>query len=176
MATDSPFAVLGLAPSFALTRQDIERAYLLRAAALHPDRGGHADSGAEADSARLNEARSALLAEESRAAALLALLGGPDAAACPDLPPGFLAEMLQARVDLEEATASGDAAELDRWRAWAAARRVEVLARVAGLFAGAAGVGPGPSSARRSIRVELNALRYLERMLEQMPRSGGVAP
>ncbi len=80
---------------------------------------------------------------------------------------------------VEEAAESGDAAGLARWRDWVAAERERYIERLGGLFAsvreveGAGGVGgvggasPPPENLAE-IRRQLNAWRYIERMLEQI--------
>ena len=56
---------------------------------------------------------------------------------------------------------------LDRLRAWATDRRTGYLAEVARLFADADETNAEATG--RAVRLELNALRYIERMLEQLP-------
>ena len=68
---------------------------------------------------------------------------------------------------MEEAVATDDQAELDRLRAWANDQRQTHLAKMADLFRDAA--APLPPGDAKAIRLELNALRYIQRMLEQMP-------
>lgn len=105
---------------------------------------------------------------ERRAEALLSLLGGSDRKKA--LPPGLLMEMMEARESAESALAAGDRAGVERWRAWAEERRGEHIGRVGSLLAEAAG---GSDGALDRVRVELNAWRYVERMLEQLePRAG----
>ncbi len=159
------FDHLGLPPVFALEPAALQRAYLARVAALHPDRArpdtaDTGDSGAAA--AALNHARATLLDPEARANALLARLGGPAKEADRTLPEGFLAEMMTLREAIDGCRAGGDAGAVAAHVAQARARRAAHEARVAALFA----AGPVPA-ALREIRRELNAWRYLERLLEQ---------
>lgn len=169
MATNDPFDTLGLTPSFDLTPARIEGAYLQRAAASHPDLAGNSeDSGA--DSAALNHAKAILLDPESRAHALLARLEGdhpPDERARKALPDGFLMEIMTIRQDIEADLAGPDAeAKRTEWEAWGERRREESIGLVAELFE-QAGEDPDPERLR-SIRTQLNAWRYVERLLEQL--------
>lgn len=101
------FARLGFPRRFALNADELERAYLARSRAAHPDyhlAGATAELSASLElSAALNEAYSALRDPFARAEHLLALHGGPSAAEQKQVPPAFLAEMLEAREELEVA-------------------------------------------------------------------------
>jgi len=159
---EDPFTILGLPRRFEVEPGAVERAYLARVAALHPDLAvGDSEAGGRA--ARLNDARAIVSDPERRGEALLALMGG--SAQAKALPPGLLMEVMEARESAESALALGDAAGVARWRAWAEARRVEHMERVGALFEEA---GRGGSGALDLIRMELNAWRYVERMLEQL--------
>lgn len=177
---NDPFSILGLAPGFDLDTAAVERAFLLRVAAAHPDRvvdddlagpadpDTHTNADAEARVAQLSLARETLLDAERRAVALLALLGGPDASADRSLPAGFLQEMLEVREAMEqEIAAEGDPARR-RWGRWAQERRQGHVERLRGWFSAAT-----PPLAE--IRRELNAWRYVERLLEQLASTPGPA-
>lgn len=156
------FDILGLPPQFALARAEIDRAYRKRVAAMHPDLAMGADP--EAGAARLNEAREVLLDAERRAAALLARLGGPgpeDRA----LPLGFLGRIMERRETIEEALTSDPGAarqELDR----ALADRGSYIELLTPMFERAQG-SPDPGLLAE-IRRQLNAWRYIERLIEQL--------
>jgi DnaJ-domain-containing protein 1 len=169
MSSDA-FDILGLPPTFDLDRADIDRAFLARAIAVHPDlAGGQAES--EALSAGLNDAKRALIDPETRANVLLLRLGGPAAEKEKSLPPGLLMEAMEAREGIDSARDAGDKAELARWRAWALDRRESIVKTCRQLFAQASSVKPGeplPAGLLRDIRVQLNAWRSFERMIEQM--------
>ncbi len=167
MSTDA-FDTLGLVPAFDLDREVIERAFLVRAVSVHPDLAG-GDSEAEALSARLNDAKRALLDPETRANLLLARLGGSPADREKSLPPCLLMEVMEAREGVDAARASGDSAELARWKAWAEGGRESIVKTCRQLFARALAAGTSPETALlREIRVQLNAWRSYERMIEQM--------
>ncbi len=164
-----PFDALGLPPRFDLEIEDIERAYLARAAALHPDlASGDAEARelGERASAALNGARRVLRNAERRAGALLSRLGAPDKGEDRSLPDGFLIEILEVREQVESAQASGDPEQVARWEAWGEQERARYTELVSGLF-GALGEAPAPE-ALREIRTKLNAWRYIERLIEQL--------
>lgn len=99
----------------------------------------------------------------------MARLGGPAKEQDRSLPDGFLLEMMEVREAIEHAQASGDPREVERWRAWANARRADYTRRVRGLFQRHAAAGRGVEEALRSeIRKELNGWRYVERLIEQL--------
>lgn len=161
-----PFSILGAPPRFDLDLGRIQRAYLERSASLHPDLGTGVVGGTAIDSAALNRAKSILDDPEQRADALLVLLGGPTREAERALPDGFLMDILETRERLEEALRSGDRAAAAELEAWAASQRAAHISAVRDLFA-ALPAAPSPTQLRE-IRRELNAWRYIERMLEQL--------
>ncbi|MCZ7633544.1 MAG: DnaJ domain-containing protein [Phycisphaerales bacterium] len=157
-----PFETLGLPARFDLDEGAIRRAYLARVAAVHPDA-----AGGEGDQASvLNEARTVLSDPERRANALLVRLGGPSKEADRSLPGGFLAHMMEVRETIESDLATGGDEARQRWEAWATQQRSEYARRVGEMFAELA--DPAPIDARRAIRTELNAWRYVERLIEQL--------
>lgn len=157
---NDPFDLLGLPPRFELDGAALERAWLQRTAALHPDLGeGDADA-----LARLNQAKEALADPERRAALVLARLGGPDKEQDRTLPPAFLAQMMEIQESIEAARAeSGD---VDQWRRWADAEREKIIQRVGSAFDRIS--DPPTPDQLKAIRVELNQWRYVERVLEQL--------
>jgi molecular chaperone HscB len=167
MTAYDPFAELGIPLRFDINAAEVERAYLRQTALLHPDR--LTDPGEQAEAirraARVNDARRDLLDDERRANIVLEHRGGPSQSDDQALPDGFLMEVMETREAME--AAEGDEAELARWRAWAKENRAERLERIAGLFAGVDDDRLPPDVAH-TIRVELNALRYVERMIEQL--------
>lgn len=169
---NDPFETLGLPRSFNVDPAGVRRAWLSASGALHPDRAG-GDPLEEAEiarrSAQVNAARRALDNPEFRAEALLRLLGGPPVGADKSLPDGFLAEMMSVREELEEA--AGDPARVAVLERWAQEQRAGYLERIGALFG--AHEQTGDRSALASIRTELNAWRYIERMLEQIHPARG---
>lgn len=170
---NDPFLVLGLERTFDLDESRIRRAYLARAAMMHPDTlEGALDGDADASSAALNEAKRTLEDPERRANALLVLLGGASAEGDRTLAPGFLMEVMELRERVEEALGSGDASARARVGREAGEAREAYIRRVGALFRGLGeldGVGGDErGAALRAIRVELNAWRYIERLIEQL--------
>ena len=103
----NPFELLGLEARMDLRRAEIDGAYRRAISKAHPDRAGVVQ---ESDDARgvedLNEARRVLTDPESRARALLDLLGadeGNSATRSADdaLPDGFLMEIMGTRMEIE---------------------------------------------------------------------------
>src|SRR5262245_23765881 len=101
------FHRLGLPRRFVLDAGELERAYLVRSRAVHPDyhlAGSAGDLNASLElSAAINEAYNTLRDPFTRAEHLLALEGGPSASEHKQMPAEFLAEMLEAREQIEEA-------------------------------------------------------------------------
>lgn len=162
-----PFALLGLARRYAIDPAALQRAWLKGSAMLHPDRPGAPEDAAQR-LAVLNEARDTLRDPEKRATALLHLLGGSAKEEDKTLPDGFLMEMLELRQQIEEELASeGDAARA-RWDEWGRQRRAEYVAKVGAMFEQVEEMVEPPADFLRAIRRELNAWRYIERLIEQL--------
>ncbi len=168
-----PFDILGIPPIFDIDPAALARAYLSLAARLHPDLA-RGDESAATRSAGANRARAILENPELRAGALLQRLGGPGKESDRSLPPGFLAEIMETREAIESAAASQDPDLLDQWRAWAADQRKGHTARASDLFRrhASAPVADRPAILR-DIRLELNAWRYVERLIEQLEPGDG---
>jgi DnaJ-domain-containing protein 1 len=159
-----PFEALGLEPRFDLEAASIDAAWMRRLRAAHPDRagGGAEHSEIARSAATLNEARAILRDPLRRGEALLARCGdgGGDPAA---LPPSFLPEMLELRERLEEAIDAGEEAGLLELAEEIDGRRSSVLTRLATLFA-----EPRAAPISNATRLELNVLRYLDRVREEL--------
>lgn len=172
MEMSDPFSTLGIQPRFDLDEAELHRHFIQASAANHPDRFTDPleQADAAARSATINDAYRTLHDPELRANALLDLLGGPDKSADKSLPPALLAEMLEIRERMEEAIASQDETELRELAGWAQTQRAEHLTRIAEMFVQA---GTESRESRtvilQKIRLELNALRYFQRMIEQTP-------
>lgn len=167
---DDPFALLGLPRQFEITAAQLQAAYLKRAAAHHPDRITDPIEQAEAarHAARLNDARAILADDERRANALLQLLGGPTKEQDKSLPDGFLMDMMDVRQQMEEMLARNDPEQRQRLEQWALQQRQDYINTVSSLFK-KVGESTQPSDELfREIRMQLNAWRYIERMIEQL--------
>ncbi|MGB0766796.1 MAG: Fe-S protein assembly co-chaperone HscB [Phycisphaeraceae bacterium] len=166
MIESDPFALLGLPRRFSVDESALRRAFLEASASCHPDRFTDPIEQAEAveSMSRVTDAYRVLTDPELRAKALLGLSGLELAADRDKLPPALLMEVMEVREELEAATESGDSAELDRLRRWASEQRTGHLDRLATLLDGEL-----DAEKAKAARLELNALRYIQRMLEQMP-------
>ncbi|MFI4860442.1 MAG: Fe-S protein assembly co-chaperone HscB [Phycisphaerales bacterium JB063] len=169
---DDPFDLLQIEPGFEIDEAALQSRFLAQSAQCHPDR--FADPLEQADAAdrmsRVTQAYRVLRDPESRARALLALRGGsaePGTDAGQALPPDLLMEVMEVREAMEEAIASQDSAALAKLRAWAQGEQSQRLENIAMLFG-----QPASDKNTAAIRLELNALRYMVRMLEQMPEEG----
>lgn len=165
------FSVLGFPRQYEISPADLERKYIALARDTHPDLAGD-DPDAQADalekSAALNEAHRVLADDEARANHLLELLGGPGPEADKSLPEGFLPIIMMTREELADAQMEGDAERVSAIEADARAQRAARLAEIGRLFGLAQrGIAQGDRDALTQIRVELNALRYYQRLLEQ---------
>ena len=165
---DDPFHLLGVERRFDLDPTDIRLRVVRKAAQLHPDRAGDQIKGESQgqELAAINEAAGLLQDDERRADALLRVLGGPSASEDRTLPQGFLEEILETRMQLEEVVARGEESGISQLENWANDERAKHVARVSELF------GKGTPSITGDelvkIRHELNIWRYIERMLEQL--------
>jgi len=174
---DNPFSILGLPQRFALEDSTLERAYLRQVSRLHPDAGdtgagvsGCEDSDEQNDreikTARLNEAKSILKSIEKRGNLLLQLLGGLPANADKSLPAGFLVEMMELRQTIEEEVSSKEG--LEKWQKWGEQERKAYETTLGELFLSLEGEIGGMNVISAKIREQLNALRYIERLIEQL--------
>jgi molecular chaperone HscB len=171
------FDLLGLPARFTLDAEELERNYLARSRALHPDY--HQTSGAAAQhlslqmSAQLNEAHLTLSDVFRRAEYLLTLQGGPTAAEHKAMDPAFLQDMLDLRMQMQELLGDSDplspariAMEQDLRR-----RRDELEQNLKEEFTRLEGVPPS-SEARRAallaIRQVLNSAKYVQGLLRDL--------
>lgn len=161
-----PFDLLGVDPQFDLDLPALARSTRRRVAALHPDRIADPIEQIEASRkiALLNRGRAVLENPESRANALLRRYGGPSAAEDSALPPSFLASIFEVREQLESALAAKDVAACAALETWARQERDTKITRVRALL----GQLASHENVARTIRLELNAWRYVERMIEQL--------
>ncbi|MEM8494692.1 MAG: Fe-S protein assembly co-chaperone HscB [Planctomycetota bacterium] len=161
---DDPFSTFKLTPGFDLDLDDLRQHFLAASAEHHPDRFTDPLDQADAAerSAQINQAYQTLIDPEARANALLALRGGPAASDDQSLPPTLLMEVMEIREELEQAVADEDRPTIARLRQWATTAYDQHLTKLSKLFAAQDLDG-------KAVRLELNAMRYVQRMLEQMP-------
>lgn len=160
-----PFDVLGINPQFNVDAAAVERAWLRKTARLHPDRAADPDAAAR-ELAHVNAARGILVSAERRANAFLKCLGGPTKEEDNALPDGFLMEIFDLRQEIEGIMRSRDEAAIAEVERQAAEQRRSYIERVGGMFE-ALPESPSPD-ALHAIRLELNAWRYIERLIEQL--------
>jgi molecular chaperone HscB len=169
----SPFEVFGLEPSWAIDATELRRRLLKFSRIVHPDYFGNAApeerERAETSSALLNSAHEVLADAVRRADWLVAARGGPSEADERQMPQEFLLEVLEWNESLEEAreaTASSPArAGLQQLQDELEHRRSATLTELAEMLDPLPANGDAVLSRARR---RLNAIRYLDRALEQI--------
>jgi molecular chaperone HscB len=161
------FTRLGLPRRFALDSAALEAAYLARSRELHPDfyqAASTAEQQASQDlSAALNDAYRTLRVPFSRADYLLILLGGPSAAEVKDVPPAVLMDALERREQIEQLRRQPNPTALRQLEADLHQQTADLHAQIAAEFA------RGESANLRAIRSTLNALKYVQNLLHDLP-------
>ena len=166
----SHFDRLGLPRRFALDAAELERQYLARSRAVHPDyhaTGSASELAASLEvSAAINEAYNALRDDFTRADYLLTLEGGPSAGEHKQVPPAFLAEMLDLREEVE--SARGDDAAVRRLNDAFAERLAMILAEAGAWLDALPSEGPGRVASLAAVRGLLNAAKYVRGLLRDL--------
>jgi molecular chaperone HscB len=162
------FQRLGLPRRFSLDAAALEREYLARSRALHPDYhqlGSSAEQAASVElSAALNEAYATLKDPFKRAEYLMRLEGGPSASELKDMPAEFLEEMLELRMEIAGLTPDSPAAQVMEKQL--GERRAKLLAEVGALLAG---LTPENRAARLAdARRRLNATKYVHNLIRDL--------
>ncbi len=171
-ADPDPFSLTGISPSFNLDVEDLRARHLKISRWIHPDYFASAPelrALAESNTGHLNGAIEALEEPLRRADHLIGGLGGPSEAEVNDMPQVFLMEVLEWNEALEEARA----AEAGSAKREAAFKLKSDLAeqRAARIDSIAELLHPLPepkSEALSAARRELNAVRYLDRVLLEL--------
>ncbi|MAE62219.1 MAG: Fe-S protein assembly co-chaperone HscB [Planctomycetaceae bacterium] len=166
----NPFTLLGLQPRFDLDPQQLQRAFLKAGAANHPDRFTDPDEQDEAvrRSAQINAAHRQLKDPLDRAQILLDLLGSSNQTDGQALPDGFLFEMLEIREQVSDAQDADNQPQLEQLKQWAQQQRDQHLKTIAQHFDDALAANTLTDPVAQQINIQLNALRYIERMIEQL--------
>jgi molecular chaperone HscB len=176
---DNPthFERLGLPARFALDPDEVERNYLARSRALHPDYHQLSSSAEQRVSmeltAALNDAYATLRQPFRRAEYLLSLYGGPSAAELKEMAPAFLEEMLDLRMEIEELREGGSPDSPGR-RAMEQqlTRRSEALVgeltQHFGRLEGLSRDDPARRGVLVQIRQVLNAAKYIQGLLRDL--------
>lgn len=167
------FHRLGLPRRFSVDTAELERAYLTRSRAIHPDyhqTGSGAELAASLEiSAALNEAYTTLQDPLARADYLVMLDGGPNASEHRQMPPEFLAQMLEAREAIDRVRhLPAETAKLD---AEFGAQLDVLMAQVGDLFwqiEGMAADSAGRANLLIRIRGLLNAARYVRGLIRDL--------
>jgi len=162
------FNRLGLPRRFSLDSAALEREFLARSRAIHPDYhqlGSSAEQAASVEwSAALNEAYTTLKDPFKRAEYLMQLEGGPSAGGLKDMPPEFLEEMLDLRMEIAELEPDSPAAAT--MESQLAARRDGLLTRVGALLEGLA---PETRTAQLvEARRLLNGTKYVQNLIRDL--------
>jgi molecular chaperone HscB len=172
MNCDDPFALFDLPPSFNIDAAALEKSFLAKARAAHPD--FHASDAASQDRAadeasKINEAYAMLKSPIRRAEYLLERLGGPTSAEVRDMPPEFLMEVMELREEIEEVRESGGV-ESERGRKMAAKLKSDLddVYSEIGAKLEAESFGKPIPEVLLEIRGSINVARYLEGLLRDL--------
>lgn len=166
---DSAFKRLGIAASYLVDAGELERNYLEKSRLSHPDHhdeaGGLSAEQALRESAALNEAYAIVADPVRRGEHLLALAGGPDAAADKRMPPEFLEAMLEWREEAENPARREDLAKVLE------SEKNKLLERLQHTFVGLNQDASEASIRIKDIRQLLNQLRSLRGLLRELEES-----
>lgn len=176
MTDPTHFDRLGLPTRYDLDEAEVERAYLERSRALHPDfhqQGSTAQQRVSQEmTALLNLAYATLRHPFRRGEYLLALLGGPAASEARDMPAAFLEEMLELRMEIQELRMDGpDSPALAKMEQTLSRRRDGLIANLGQAFGEALALPEGDAkrkAARLRARRALNAAKYLDGLLHDL--------
>jgi molecular chaperone HscB len=171
----SHFDRLGLPERFDIDRKDLDRKYLAWSRELHPDyfqaKSPVEQSQSLSLSAALNDAYATLKDPYRRAEYLLRLWGGTSASEHRAMPLGFLEEVLELRMEIEEAKEEGS---LDPPRARELHDRI-TNEREASMAAIASALQQWQSAESKrtadglaSIRERLNTVKYYDGLLREL--------
>lgn len=172
LATEpTPFDIFDLRPSFAVDAGELRRKLLKLGRLTHPDffatQSTEMKARAEHASALLNSAHETLVDDVARADWLVRHLGGPDENEVRDMPKPFLMEVLEWNERLEEVRHSKrpSASDLAALESGLRERRASITDTIRGALTPLPARG---SAALREARRELNAIRYVDRAIEEI--------
>lgn len=162
------FEIFGMRPHYRIDPVELDHRYLAISRQNHPDRfataGPASQSAALSISAVVNKAYDVLRDDYRRAEYLLELAGGPSAAEERQVPGNLLAEVMMLREEIDEAATAKDRHTLERIREALSKRRALVAGEVTAM---AEDIGHGGQN--KEMRQQLNALKYLNNLMEQVP-------
>lgn len=162
------FELFGLPQTYELDLALLEQRYLAISRNIHPDK--YATGGEEMQafalraSAAVNSAYDVLRDPVHRAEYLLECMGGKSATQDRRVPQDLLAEVMLLREELEEAKCGGDTAGIQALRTKVAEKK-QVAERFVAQACGR--LSMGEDGTKDSLRLQLNALKYLNNLLAQ---------
>ncbi|MBI4579537.1 MAG: Fe-S protein assembly co-chaperone HscB [Planctomycetes bacterium] len=164
------FELFGIEQTYDVDPDELRRKYLDLSRSIHPDVAGRNSDQerkqALALSSGLNRAYDTLRNPVSRAEYLLQFAGGPSPADDKTVPGEMLAEVMMLREEIDEAARASDAAALKSIKADVTSRHDEALARITAICHGA---GLADPAAQKELRQQLNAIKYWNNLLDQIP-------
>lgn len=173
------FEIFDLPRQYVLDLDDLQHRMIQLSAARHPDRFSDPIEQAEAAEriAAINHAYAILKDPARRAEALLNLIEHHNDTTKPfeaqaDLPPDFLMQVMEIRELLEQALEQHDHAKLDELRRWAENEKTQHLQHITMAFdahLNSTTTDTTPDGLISQVGRSLNILRYLDRMLQQIP-------
>ena len=171
----SHFDRLGLSTRYDISPQELDRRYLAWSRELHPDfyqtRSPEEQAMSLKLSAALNDAYATLKDPVRRAEYLLYLFEGPTAAEHRAMPEGFLEEILDLRMEINEAKEEGrlDDPSVQDLRHRLKTERNEEMAQIANLFREIEASSESPSTSMlATIREQLNTVKYRDGLLRDL--------
>lgn len=165
----SPFEVLGLVRGWNVDRAELGRNLLRLTRLTHPDfhgvHGPEARQLAERNTALVNGAYATLNDDVQRAEWLLADMGAPSPDEERQMPQQFLMEVLEWNEVLEEVRAENEQDNLSRLEGLRTELQAQRAASLKQLGQRLQAADPGDP---RTLRQELNTVRYLDRTLSEL--------
>lgn len=173
------FERLGLPVAFDVNLADLEHRYLAWSREFHPDYfqlRSHEDQQLSLSlSAALNDAYNTLKSPFRRAEYLLWLLGGPSASEHRAMPEGFLENVLELRMEIEELLETGGqgSAEAEQLHQRLDAERNHAMEKVADAFRDLEkrNIGKPPAELLRTLRSQLNTVKYYDGLLRELDQT-----
>jgi molecular chaperone HscB len=163
------FDLLGLPRKYAIDEQQLASAFRAITRYIHPDKHAVQTDEVRALSTRLsaevNRAASVLRDPVQRAAYMLELCGGPSAVEVRDVPPSFLAEVMELRERIDEARAADNATSMTELRGEIEARRADTMKQI---IERADSLAAAYDDERKSYRKLLNSIRYFDNLLAEL--------
>lgn len=167
----TPHEALGIPESFQVDLDLLEGRYQQLTFELHPDFYANASKReqrqSELASAVLNRAYNTIWDPVARANDLLPRLAQGTVLDERQLPAGFLMEMFELQESLDDLLDSGTPDEIVQTRTDLAERHASLISGLALHFAEAEATAP--PSTLQTLQTDLNAERYLHRLLERFP-------